>query len=119
MQAETLCWIIIIVVIAILIYLNFYVDVTYPGITVLFFYRDGCPPCDAMKADWRDFVSRKLCKVDEISTVTSYGAVQMKKYGVTGTPCLIVLKDDQEIYRKYGKHTVSQLVDMVVERVRL
>lgn len=113
MQAEILCWIIIIVVIAILIYLYLYQDKSNSNITVLFFYRDGCPPCDAMKSDWRAFVSKKLCNVDEISTVSSYGALQMKKYGITGTPCLIVLKNNKEIYRKYGKHTMAELVNLV------
>lgn len=82
------------------------------GKIIALYYRDGCPPCDAMKADWRKFVDKKF--VTTLSTETStHSKEDLEKNKITGTPTVIVSQDGVEVYRKAGSHTYSDLVKLL------
>lgn len=109
-------WVIIIIVLLLIIRwirLQYEVPEKTKGKTVILYYRDGCPPCDRMKSDWRKFVDKKFVNTMSTSIAGDAGKDLAAKTKITGTPTVIVSQDGVEVYRKAGMHTYSDLVKLL------
>lgn len=86
---------------------------------VTLFYRDGCPPCDAMKPEWKkaceQFRQQYKCKDNDasertvIANVDDNGIQYLNKvfHKIEGTPTIVYMsnKNNKRILREYrGKN---------------
>jgi len=86
---------------------------------VTLFYRDGCPPCDAMKPEWKkaceQFRQQYKCKNNDVSERTVIANVDDKGiqylhkvfHKIEGTPTIMYMsnKNNKRILREYrGKN---------------
>jgi thiol-disulfide isomerase/thioredoxin len=74
---------------------------------VTLYYRDGCPPCDRMKPDWKkaceQFKRRYRCKNEDarertvIASVDDNGIKHLNKvfHAIEGTPTLLYMSDNK------------------------
>lgn len=75
---------------------------------VLDFYADWCGPCQMMKPVMADFekahsdIKVKAVNIDEESDLA-------EKYGVSGIPCIVFLKDGEEVDRVVGVAPLKKL----------
>lgn len=76
------------------------------------FYADWCGPCQIMKPVLAEFekkhpeVKVRPINVDEESELA-------EQYGVSGIPCLVLLRDGQEVAREVGVAPVRKLEKML------
>ena len=79
---------------------------------LLDFYADWCGPCQMMKPTMEEFEKAhpeiKVTKVniDEQEELAD-------KYGVSSIPCVVVLKDGEEVKREVGVVSLKKLERMV------
>ncbi len=79
---------------------------------ILDFYADWCGPCQMMKRIMTEFseahpeIKVTAVNVDEQEELA-------EKYGVSGIPCIVVLKDGHEIERAVGVQKLKKLEKMV------
>ncbi len=79
---------------------------------ILDFHADWCGPCQMMKPTIVEFeklhpeIKVTAINVDEEQEIA-------EKYGVSGIPCLVVLKDGEEINRAVGVQPLKKLEKMV------
>ena len=83
---------------------------------LLDFYADWCGPCQMMKPNVEEFakthpeVSVRAINIDDEEELA-------EKYNVSSIPCLVVLKDGEEVAREVGVLSVKKL-EKLVEKVK-
>lgn len=82
-------------------------------IEVLKFYADWCGPCRVLKTMLASF---DACSIRDIN-VDDDPVGEAPNYGVRALPTLIVLKDNQEVWRKSGVVSKAEL-DSVVNKLK-
>ena len=79
---------------------------------LLDFYADWCGPCQMMKPTMEEFE-----KVHPEIKVTKVNIDEQEeladKYGVSSIPCVVVLKDGEEVKREVGVVSLKKLERMV------
>lgn len=79
---------------------------------LLDFYADWCGPCQMMKPTVEAFekmhpeITVRRINIDNEEELAD-------KYGVTGIPCLVLLKDGKEVNREVGAMSLKKLVGML------
>lgn len=79
---------------------------------MLDFYADWCGPCLMMKPTMEKFekahpeIKVTAVNIDEKEELA-------EKYGVSSIPCIVVLKDGEEIGRAVGAQTLKKLEKLV------
>ncbi|MBQ6461435.1 thioredoxin [Candidatus Saccharibacteria bacterium] len=79
---------------------------------ILDFYADWCGPCQMMKPIMEEFekahpeVKITAVNIDEDEEIAD-------KYGVSGIPCIVILKDGKEINRAVGVQPLKKLEKMI------
>ncbi|MBQ3293053.1 thioredoxin family protein [Candidatus Saccharibacteria bacterium] len=82
---------------------------------LLDFYADWCGPCQMMKPVVEEFekahpdLTVKRVNIDEEEELA-------EKYGVSGIPCLVFLKDGEEVAREVGVVPVKKL-EKIYEKI--
>ena len=66
------------------------------NITILEFYADWCGPCKVLSQELKDF------KYDITSIDVDNNRDLTKKYGVLSIPTIIIIKNNEEIFRLHG-----------------
>lgn len=78
------------------------------------FYADWCGPCQMMKPVMEEFKTKhKEIKVRTIN-IDDEGELA-EKYSVSGIPCLVFLKDGEEVDRIVGVTSIKKL-EKVLEK---
>lgn len=76
------------------------------------FYADWCGPCQMMKPTIEEFekahpeIKVKSINIDEEEELA-------EKYGVSSIPCLVVMKDGEEVRREVGVMPLKKLEKFV------
>ena len=79
---------------------------------ILDFYADWCGPCQMMKPTMEEFekahpeIKVPAVNIDEQEELA-------EKYGVSSIPCVVVLKDGEEVKREVGVVSLKKLEKMV------
>ena len=79
---------------------------------ILDFYADWCGPCQMMKPTMEEFekahpeIKVTAVNVDEQEELA-------EKYGVSSIPCIVVLKDGEEVNRAVGVQSLKKLEKLV------
>ena len=79
---------------------------------VLDFYADWCGPCQMLKPVLEDFekahpeVKIRKINIDDEEELA-------EKYGVSGIPCLVLIKDGKELKREVGVLSPKKLEKMI------
>lgn len=75
---------------------------------ILDFHADWCGPCQMFKPTVDEF--EKLHPEIKVTRVNIDDEAELaEKYGVSGIPCLVVLKDGEEINRAMGVQSLKKL----------
>lgn len=75
---------------------------------ILDFHADWCGPCQMFKPTVDEF--EKLHPEVKITRVNIDEEEELaEKYGVSGIPCLVVLKDGKEVNRAVGVQSLKKL----------
>lgn len=112
-------WYVWALIIIVLLYIASWIRLQYDtpkktdGKKIVLYYRDGCPPCDAMKADWRKFADKMFVATEGYSIEGDAGRDLAAKNKIAGTPTIIVYQNDVEVYRKSGSHTYADLMKLL------
>lgn len=79
---------------------------------ILDFYADWCGPCQMMKPTIAEL--EKLHPEIKVTAVNVDEEQELaEKYGVSGIPCLVVLKDGEEVNRAVGVQSLKKLEKLV------
>lgn len=79
---------------------------------ILDFYADWCGPCQMMKPTMEEF--EKLHPEIKVTAVNIDEEEELaEKYGVSSIPCVVVLKDGEEVKREVGVVSLKKLEKMV------
>lgn len=79
---------------------------------ILDFYADWCGPCQMMKPTMEEF--EKTHPEVKVSRVNIDEQEELaEKYGVSSIPCIVVLKDGEEVNREVGVVSLKKLEKMV------
>ena len=79
---------------------------------ILDFYADWCGPCQMMKPTMEEF--EKLHPEIKVTAVNIDEEEELaEKYGVSSIPCVVVLKDGEEVKREVGVLSLKKLEKMV------
>lgn len=82
---------------------------------LLDFYADWCGPCQMLKPTLEEF--EKAHPELKITRVNIDEEEELaEKYGVSGIPCLVFLKDGEEVARKVGVMPLKKL-EKVYEKI--
>lgn len=79
---------------------------------ILDFYADWCGPCQMMKPTMEEFekthpeIKVTAINIDEQEELA-------EKYGVSSIPCIVVLKDGEEVNRAVGVQSLKKLEKLV------
>lgn len=79
---------------------------------LLDFYADWCGPCQMMKPTIEEF-EKAHPEIKVTSVNIDEDEELAEKYGVSGIPCLVVLKDGEEVRREVGVMPLKKLEKMV------
>lgn len=79
---------------------------------LLDFYADWCGPCQMMKPTIEEF--EKAHPEVKVTSVNIDEEEELaEKYGVSSIPCLVVLKDGEEVKREVGVMPLKKLEKFV------
>ena len=79
---------------------------------ILDFYADWCGPCQMMKPTMEEF--EKAHSEIKVTAVNIDEEEELaEKYGVSSIPCIVVLKDGEEVKREVGVVSLKKLEKMV------
>ena len=79
---------------------------------ILDFYADWCGPCQMMKPIMEEFErAHPEVKVTAVNIDEDEEAAD--KYGVSGIPCVVFLKDGKEVNRAVGVQSLKKLEKMI------
>ncbi|MDO4747312.1 MAG: thioredoxin family protein [Candidatus Saccharibacteria bacterium] len=79
---------------------------------LLDFYADWCGPCQMMKPTMAEF--EKVHPEIKVTAVNIDEQEELaEKYGVSSIPCLVVLKDGEEVERVVGVQSLKKLEKLV------
>lgn len=79
---------------------------------LLDFYADWCGPCQMLKPTIEEF--EKMHPEVKVTSVNIDDEEELaEKYGVSSIPCLVVLKDGEEIKREVGVMPLKKLEKFV------
>ena len=79
---------------------------------ILDFYADWCGPCQMMKPTMEEF--EKLHPEIKVTAVNIDEEEELaEKYGVSSIPCIVALKDGEEVKREVGVVSLKKLEKMV------
>ncbi|MBR2795478.1 thioredoxin family protein [Candidatus Saccharibacteria bacterium] len=79
---------------------------------ILDFYADWCGPCQMMKPTVEEF--KELHPEIKVTAVNIDDEEELaEKYNVATIPCLVVLKDGEEIKRAEGAQSLKKLEKLV------
>lgn len=79
---------------------------------ILDFYADWCGPCQMMKPTVEEF--KELHPEIKVTAVNIDDEEELaEKYNVATIPCLVVLKDGEEIKRAEGVQSLKKLEKLV------
>ena len=79
------------------------------------FYADWCGPCQMMKPVLEEFEkAHPELKVTRVNVDEDEELAE--KYGVSGIPCLVFLKDGAEVAREVGVMSLKKL-EKIYERI--
>ena len=79
---------------------------------ILDFYADWCGPCQMMKPTMDEFEkAHSEIKVTAINIVEQEELAE--KYEVSTIPCIVVLKDGEEVRRAVGVQSLKKLEKLV------
>ena len=79
---------------------------------LLDFYADWCGPCQMLKPTIEEF-EKTHPEVKVTSINIDEEEERAEKYGVSSIPCLVVLKDGEEIKREVGVMPLKKLEKFV------
>ncbi|MBR0424142.1 thioredoxin family protein [Candidatus Saccharibacteria bacterium] len=79
---------------------------------LLDFYADWCGPCQMLKPTIEEF-EKAHPEVKVTSVNIDEDEELAEKYGVSGIPCLVVLKDGEEVRREVGVMPLKKLEKLV------
>jgi len=79
---------------------------------LLDFYADWCGPCQMLKPTIEEF-EKAHPEVKVTSVNIDENEELAEKYGVSGIPCLVVLKDGEEVRREVGVMPLKKLEKLV------
>lgn len=79
---------------------------------LLDFYADWCGPCQMLKPTIEKF-EKAHPEVKVTSVNIDEDEELAEKYGVSGIPCLVVLKDGEEVRREVGVMPLKKLEKLV------
>ena len=79
---------------------------------LLDFYADWCGPCQMLKPTLEEFAQKHPeIKITRVNIDDNEGLAE--QYGVSGIPCLVVLKDGQESAREVGVVPLKKIEKLV------
>ena len=79
---------------------------------ILDFYADWCGPCQMMKPTMEEF--EKVHPEIKVTAVNIDEEEELaEKYGVSSIPCIVALKDGEEVKREVGVVSLKKLEKMV------
>ena len=79
---------------------------------LLDFYADWCGPCQMMKPTMEEF--EKAHPEIKVTPVNIDEQEELaEKYGVSSIPCIVVLKDGEEVNRAVGVQSLKKLEKLV------
>ena len=79
---------------------------------ILDFYADWCGPCQMMKPTMEEF--EKAHPEIKVTPVNIDEQEELaEKYGVSSIPCIVVLKDGEEVNRAVGVQSLKKLNKML------
>ena len=79
---------------------------------ILDFYADWCVPCQMMKPTMDEFEqTHPEIKVTAINI--DENEAMAREYGVSSIPCIVVLKDGDEVGRALGVQSLKKLEKLV------
>ncbi|MBQ3347982.1 thioredoxin family protein [Candidatus Saccharibacteria bacterium] len=79
---------------------------------LLDFYADWCGPCQMLKPTIEEF-EKAHPEIKVTSVNIDEDEELAEKYGVSGIPCLVVLKDGEEVRREVGVMPLKKLEKLV------
>lgn len=79
---------------------------------ILDFYADWCGPCQMMKPTMEEF-EKAHPEIKVIAVNIDEEEELAEKYGVSSIPCIVVLKDGEEVKREVGVVSLKKLEKMV------
>lgn len=77
--------------------------------SILYFSAEWCGPCKMFFPTFQEVCSALGVPFNKIDVDYSHDLTQ--KYGITGVPTIIVLKDGEPVYRNSGVIAKTQLIN--------
>ena len=83
-------------------------ELTREGLCLVDFNADWCGPCQMMKPTIEEF-AEKHADVKVVSVNIDDEDELAEKFGVSGIPCLVLMKDGKELAREVGVMSPKKL----------
>lgn len=90
---------------------------TKSGLYLVDFYADWCRPCKMMKPVLEEVAGEFKKDITVASVNTDHNKTLSQKFGISGIPCLVVMKDGKEIDRIIGYHSKEQLLQKLSKHI--
>ena len=82
---------------------------------LLDFYADWCGPCQMLKPIVEEF-EKKYPEIKVTRINIDENEEMAEKYGVSGIPCLVALKDGEEVAREVGVMPLKKIEKLMRAR---
>lgn len=88
-----------------------------PSVSIEYYFKPGCPPCEAFNSVWADFVetTNKTPNTNyttvkyDVTDTTSGGSARADEFKINATPTIIAVKDGVKTEFK-GDRTKGELI---------